>query len=555
MGQRYTVRDTQTGKRVTFQWNGAEPPTEADMTEVFAEARQNLPEAKPAPPQQPALGRFVEGVKRTTIDPLVDLAKTAVTTAPWNFPRVIGEQIAGGMIDQGQKAVAKGREAFSAPNLPAALMSGSEAVGHGVAAALPVIGPVAAGIGERAATGDIAGAAGELTGLVAPSAVKGALPSRGAIAAKAEQMSTNRLANVMAPKVGQNKVRFGNKAAEVAPRLAREEGLGAVSREGLQSKVEGRLAQAEAALDNAADKIHASQIDKPGAAYGAGSEVTTPTRPLLNALRAKRQQLVAEALEGSRTMPALEGPGGRPTPSGLTRNIGSGRMQKAPRKTERPIGRDVEPGPNAPRIAVLDRAIAEISQLGPVARYESIRRIRQAYDGPAKAVYAPSVTADYMAKMGEKYGAADVTGVLRERLSGMSPETAAANADYSLYKSASDVLQAAEEVQRVRPTVGRKMLAAATGGAVTEMAGVGMAAGVVFGPLLDELLSAGVTTKIASARTLASLADALRKHQTKRATTLLGQLQRAGRMSQIKPVASHVPQAAEGQQPEDQYAR
>ena len=59
MGQRYTVRDTQTGKRVTFQWNGAEPPTEADMTEVFAEARQNLPEAKPAPPQQPALGRFV----------------------------------------------------------------------------------------------------------------------------------------------------------------------------------------------------------------------------------------------------------------------------------------------------------------------------------------------------------------------------------------------------------------------------------------------------------------------------------------------------------------
>lgn len=35
---RYTVQDTQSGKNVTFDWNGEQPPTDADMQEVFAQA-------------------------------------------------------------------------------------------------------------------------------------------------------------------------------------------------------------------------------------------------------------------------------------------------------------------------------------------------------------------------------------------------------------------------------------------------------------------------------------------------------------------------------------
>lgn len=40
----------------------------------------------------------------------------------------------------------------------------SESAGHGLAATLPVVGPWAAGLGEQAGTGDVSGAAGQLTG-------------------------------------------------------------------------------------------------------------------------------------------------------------------------------------------------------------------------------------------------------------------------------------------------------------------------------------------------------------------------------------------------------
>lgn len=42
----YTVKDSQTGKTITFRWNGAEPPTETDMAEVFAAAQSTT--TKPA---------------------------------------------------------------------------------------------------------------------------------------------------------------------------------------------------------------------------------------------------------------------------------------------------------------------------------------------------------------------------------------------------------------------------------------------------------------------------------------------------------------------------
>lgn len=35
---KYTVKNTETGQRVTFEWNGSEPPTDSDMEEVFSAA-------------------------------------------------------------------------------------------------------------------------------------------------------------------------------------------------------------------------------------------------------------------------------------------------------------------------------------------------------------------------------------------------------------------------------------------------------------------------------------------------------------------------------------
>ena len=38
--KKYTVKDTATGKNVTFSWEGKEPPTEVDLTGIFAEAKK-----------------------------------------------------------------------------------------------------------------------------------------------------------------------------------------------------------------------------------------------------------------------------------------------------------------------------------------------------------------------------------------------------------------------------------------------------------------------------------------------------------------------------------
>jgi len=40
---KYTVQDTSTGKKVTFDWNAPIPPTDADMEEVFAAAKATTP--------------------------------------------------------------------------------------------------------------------------------------------------------------------------------------------------------------------------------------------------------------------------------------------------------------------------------------------------------------------------------------------------------------------------------------------------------------------------------------------------------------------------------
>ena len=207
-------------------------------------------------------------------------------------------------------------------------------------------------------------------------------------------------------------------------------------------------------------------------------------------------------------------------------------------------GEDVTPAPNSARAASLDRAIQEVKTLGPIADFEALRRIRQAWDAPAKAIYSPAMTADYMAKMGEKLGAADVTSVLRNRLAAYDPATAAANARYSLFKAAHDVMSATEETERLRPKVGRQMIAKAAGTAVGgEMGGVpGMAAGYIIAPILDAAVSSGVTSKIATARMLANLADAIRSGQPSVVNARIMQLASAtGTTARVRALLAQTP--------------
>jgi hypothetical protein len=297
-----------------------------------------------------------------------------------------------------------------------------------------------------------------------------------------EAGAAKRFVEIVAPNVGPNKTRFGRMAQKVAPQLTENPELTSWTRTGLHAKVKTGLANAEAMLDEAANARAADQV--------------FPTQPIIEDLLTKRKALTAEV------------------PSG----------------TPAEVGKDVVPAPNQTRVAQIDGAIAEMQQLGPQAGYETIRRIRQAYDIPAKAVYSPSVTADFLKAQGGKLGAADVTGVLRDHLARIDPATAAANAEYSLYRTVDDVLNATAEVERVRPKVGRQIMAKLTGAMVGERAaGIpGAVVGYVFAPAVDAALSAGWTTKLQTAALMTKLATAIRTGDVGRVASLTTQVKAIG---------------------------
>lgn len=474
----------------SLEVTGDHMPTEAELHDIFAQAGVDTGAQSP----DSALSRFGSGLAKN-LNPITAIEGLAGAV---RHPLDTASSILQANLEQLKKAGADYQQGRY-----------SEMVGHGVAGVLPIIGPSAAAAGERIGSGDVAGGLGEATGLLAPfgvgpavqgasAAVRGAagaaraLPGGSealdAVANLADRASVNRMVDVAAPKVGPNKLRLNNQIAKVAPQLAREADLSALSRQGLQAKVGAKLADATAALDEASDsRLNAR---------------TFPTQPIIDDLLQKRAALTSQAVEGSLPTPAMD-EGGRPV--------------------AQPLGRDTVPAPNRARVAQIDQAISEVKQLGPVARYEPLRRIREAYDQPAKATYSPAVTADYLAKRGESLGAADVTSALRDNLAQMDPVTAKANADYSLYKTANDVLRAAEETERARPRVLRGIVAR-TGGAMVgaESGGViGAGAGVLLGATVERAAELAPTMKIVVARKLANVADLLRAGKAAEAQTAL----------------------------------
>jgi hypothetical protein len=445
-------------------------------------------EAQPAPLDGSAMSRFAAGAGEM-LNP-VSLVKGIGSAVA--HPIDTASNIYNASAEQGSKA----KDAYQSGHY-------YEALGHTIGMA-PLIGPAAAEAGEQIAQGDIAGGLGKGVGMLIPAlgpagaraaakGVKAIAPEgiRAAAAGALESSAASKLADVMSPKVGANKVRFGAIAEKIAPNLLKDAENTGWSREGLHGNIRANLGLAEQNLDEAANARSA------GHAY--------PTKPLIDSLLEKRARLTSEAVEGSKV------------PRAASERVSSvldarGQPTKVTDLKAEPIGRDVIPAPNRARVAQIDQAISEIKQLGPVARYESLRRIREAYDGPAKARYAPSVTQDFLAKQGEAFGAADVTGSIRESLAKFDGRTADANATYSLYKSADDVMSATAEVERTRPKVGRKIMARLTGTLAGEqMAGAkGAIAGYIFAPVVDAAVSSGMTTQIKTAQLMARLAKAIR---------------------------------------------
>lgn len=526
-------------------WNLRAGGTLTGETKAFAPARAEDFTTAPAGPQGSASSRVGAALGKLP----VDIAKGVWNALP--VPEALGGSgVLSPFRTLGQLAVAQG-EQF--PKAYHAAMEGRpwEAAGHTVAAFTPVVGPAAAHIGEQiGATGDIATGVTEGLALAAPFAGPAAIragvratryapaTATEAVAAGLEQMAANRVVDVISPKstaaVGK---RLGTRAEGVAPQLV--ENLAAegapLSRGGYHGQVRGNLATAEAGLDAAADARLAAR--------------TVETQPIIDALLQQRRALTMEGVEGS-VLPRPTGPpttrttmgvpgGGRPSTTTVTPQGG-------------PLGADVVPGPNAARVAVIDQAIAELRQHGPVTRYDPIRVMRQAYDGPAKIIYNPSMTADFLRHQGGALGAADVTGTIRQALAQMDPATAAANAPYSLWRTTNDVLNAAAELERVRPKVGRQIMARLTGALVGSQGGIpGAIAGYVGAPILDTALASGVTTQLKTAALMKRLADTIRRGDVQQASGLIQALVRT--VKQVAPAGAAVTQQQREQKPNEVY--
>jgi hypothetical protein len=411
------------------------------------------------------------------------------------------------------------------------------AIGHGLAAVTPLVGPVAAQAGEQMAAGDIAGGLGKATGLIAPfGAAPAARMARNAVpagvAARAAQAlqdsAVGRVVDVMAPKVGANKTRFGGMAEKVAPELLERGEAGAWSREGLHDAAQAGLSRGEEALDAATDaRLSARSVE---------------TQPIIKSLLERRKALTAEAVDAS-----------QPTRTAVSRTSAivdeSGRPITVTDMKSKPVGKDVVPAPHADRVAAIDKAISELRQLGPVTTYEPLRRIRQAWDGPAKVKYSPSMSADFLKNQGYANGAADVTGALREHLAALDPATATTNAEYSLYKTATDVMDATAEIERVRPKVGRLIMARLTGATVGGQAAgaVGAVGGFLLGPVLDSVVSSGATTKLQTAQLMSNLAKAIRRGDQGAVNSFAARLQAIAKRASVASQVGRTTSPSESQ--------
>jgi len=360
---------------------------------------------------------------------------------------------------------------------------------------LPVVGPMAASFGDALQEGNLAKASADVaTVALLPKTIQRggqvAAGVREGAATMADRLSRQKMVDAIAPAVGQNKVRFGNIANKIAPTLAREPGLSALSRAGMADAIETRLSAAGDAIDSAASTI-------PGTRQ-------IPVSPVVKGLEAKIREFTRRGVKG-----------------------------------------EVVSANHAARVATLQRALTEVRALGNLANFENLNGLRRDWDLGGKPKYSPSMTADYLVKQGEANGWADAAGILREHLATKEPTMVAPNAEYSLFKSAADVVRAAEETERVRPRVGRRMFMGAVGGTVggASVGPWGAVAGMVVGPLVDAALVSGPTTKIVTSRALARLSDALRSGSP---SVIRGQLTQMAKTAGVfTPALSRSLQAAE----------
>jgi hypothetical protein len=375
---------------------------------------------------------------------------------------------------------------------------------------IPVLGPrldEAADYMQQGQIGRGLGATADVGLTIAtPELVRGVtkIPvTRAGVAETAGDIAERTTARIIAPQVGPQKIRFGTMAADVAPAIARR--TTAVTPSGLLNEVSENAARANQALD---------------AAYAASGATPVSTQPIIANLQRELQNLSVQGTTGAAFTPATR----------------------------------------AARVASLKQALTEAQALGPTATLEQLRQLRIAWDDGAQAVFTPITADNFQTARAAGRGWADARTALNDVMIAQHPELAPLNADVHLWTKAQDVLQAAEEVERVRPTVGRSLIARGIGAGIGahEGGGMGAALGAIIAPSVEAAIGqASPSAKLVMARQLARLSDALRRGQrgqiqaaVRNVSLTLPAAQRTAFMTQaVRIMRDLEPAAAQEEQP------
>lgn len=459
------------GKSLTI--TGDRVPTEAELHDIFRKAGVDTA-AAPAPTAATPLERGAsEFYNKSPLKAVVDTATGAANV--WDHPldtyfglRPVADTVKGmarAQWDQAVQAAQKAKAAIGGDPLSAV-----EALGHGMAAVLPVLGPAAADVGEHFAAGDTAGGVGGALALLTPFAAKygidavkakSAIPTRARVAdanaGQADLLTREANQQVSQRVLAPGNPKFKGIAAKIAPEV-------------LDRGLKGDRLQLQQLADDG--------MDKAGAAIDAAVQAKAgpiPTQPIVQALTDRIQD---HHVSGS-VIPTATG-----------------------------------------RVAALTQLRDYIAQLGPAIPFDEIRKIRdEFYDAADKAKgYMQTGGNEQLADIG--WAAREAGGAIRQTIANEIPELKGPNAEYTFFKRLSDVLD---------PNIGRPkqtnyVPTGVTGGMATAGAIIGenalahLPGGAALGAWIVPKLKALTNSPawdLASAQKKIALAEALRKGDLK----------------------------------------
>lgn len=194
--------------------------------------------------------------------------------------KLLASAIFGAHADQAGKTAASAGRMISAPTLSGKVGSASEALGHGLATVLPVIGPAAANAGEQIGSGDIAGGLGATAGLLTPSAISaGAGKVKPRMAAALHDSAIQGVQKAINPTRIDTKVQTARIAPEMLKRRVKAGNL-----QKLETLAEGESAKAGANVD---------------AALTPHKNATADTMAIVDALEQAKQPYIGKAQTGA----------------------------------------------------------------------------------------------------------------------------------------------------------------------------------------------------------------------------------------------------------------